>query len=404
LRIVFVVRAYPPARGGIESFVQLLERELSARHDLLVLAQRIDRGESTRLTDSLRPPPRFPAFTDVSARIAPLRVPPVRRALLLPLIYQVTPGLRRYAFGRNRVAATAFYSRMIWPILRRQFHGADIVHVFGGDLMKAAAIDAARKQGIPAVITPFVHPGQWGDDPASAAAYAKATRVVALLSSETAVYENLGVRADRVAVCGVCTPPLEGGEGEDIRRRFGITGPLVLFVGVRRPYKGVDVVIDASAHVASQRPGVTFAFIGPGPRLRDAPSEARILDVGEVSDLERAAWLDAADLLALPSAAESFSLSVLEAWTRKVPVVTSDVPALQELIQRSGGGLAVRRDPQSVAIAILELLGDPDRMRTMGEAGHSFWESEYTPAVVAGWHEQLYSELVSCGVSAPADD
>jgi hypothetical protein len=59
MRLVFVARAYWPAIGGVEGFVGLLGRELAERHELTVLAQRIDREESNRLTDSLDPPPSF---------------------------------------------------------------------------------------------------------------------------------------------------------------------------------------------------------------------------------------------------------------------------------------------------------------------------------------------------------
>src|SRR3954471_16122425 len=179
MRIVFVARAYWPAIEGVEGFVRQLARALAERHEVTVLAQRADAGESNRLTDSLDPPPPFEAFSDGGVRVEQIRVPPARLALLAPLAYQVTPVLRRYAYGRNRIAAANLYARVVGPVLARRLRGADVVHIFGGDLVKAAAVRVAGEARVPVAITPFVHPGQWGDDPASARVYRRADRVVA---------------------------------------------------------------------------------------------------------------------------------------------------------------------------------------------------------------------------------
>jgi glycosyltransferase involved in cell wall biosynthesis len=391
MRLVLVARAYWPAIGGVEGFVRLLARELGERHEVTVLAQRVDRGASNRLTDSLDPPPPFAPFRDGPARVAPIRVPTARRALMLPLVYQVTPGLRRHAYGRNRIAAAGLYARVVAPVIADQLRGADAVHVFGGDLVKAAAVRAARTARVPVAITPFVHPTQWGDDPASALVYRRADKVVALLESDAAVCRGLGVPADRIALCGICSPALPGGGGAAVRKRHGLAGPIVLFVGARRGYKGEDVLLRAAPFLSRVHPDAAFVFVGPGPPVRGA----HVVDAGVVDDEERAAWVDAASVVCLPSAAEIFPTAFLEAWSLRTPVVASDLPPLVELIDASGGGLAVPRDPERVARAIQEVLDHPDVAARMGEAGHAFWRHGYTPAAIARRHEALYADLAA---------
>jgi phosphatidyl-myo-inositol dimannoside synthase len=395
MRLVFVARAYWPAIGGVEGFVRLLARELAERHELTVLAQRVDRAESNRLTDSLDPPPSFSPFRDGDVRVSQLRVPWMRRALLSPLIYQVTPGLRRHAFGRNRIAAAELYARVVAPLIAGQIRGADAVHVFGGDLIKAAAVRAARQARVPVSITPFVHPSQWGDDPASALVYTRADRVIGLLEADGAVIRRLGVPPDRIAICGTCSPALRAGGGAAIRERFELGGPIVLFLGARRGYKGEDVLLRAAPFVSRVHPDAEFAFVGPGPALPRSAGDLRVIDAGVVDDDERAAWLEAASVVCLPSEAEIFPTAFLEAWSLKTPVVTSELPPLRELIDASGGGLAVPRDPERVGRAILELLDHPETARKMGEAGYAFWQQGHTPAAVARWHEALYADLVA---------
>jgi glycosyltransferase involved in cell wall biosynthesis len=393
MQVIFVARRYWPAIGGVETFMRHLALDLGSRHDVTVLAARIDDGPTTLLTDSLRPPPSFEPFSDGPVRVQPLRIPVARLALLAPLYMQVVPGLRRYAFGRLRIGAAALYSRVVAPLIADRIRNADVVHMWGGDFLAAAAVRAGRIRGVPVVVTPFAHRHAWGDDRASARSYRSASRVISLLDTEAGWYRELGVPANQIEVLGVCSPGVSAGGGAAIRERYQIHGPLILYLGVRRSYKGFDLLLSAAQRVAAQRPGVTFAFLGPGPALPSNGSIARIIDIGTVGDEDRAAWLDAADLLSLPSDSEILPGSFLEAWSVRKPVVTSNIPTLTELICKTGGGLNVPRHPEALASAILGLLADPCKLRALGEAGYRYWASHYTVPSVAEHHEHLYAAV-----------
>jgi glycosyltransferase involved in cell wall biosynthesis len=393
LRILLVARRYWPAIGGVESYLRCLARELGARHDVTVLAHRIDDGSSERLTDSLVPPPSFEPFDDGPVRITPLRISLKRRALMAPLVTQVVPVLRRYAYGRVRVTAAAFYAQLVGPIIAAEARGSDVVHMWGGDLVAAAAMRAARLIGAAGVVTPFAHANQYGTGPADVFAYREGDRVISLLETEAELYRSLGVASDQIAVCGVASPGVTAGHGDQIRQRFSIDGPLVLFLGVRRAYKGFGLLLQAAPLVARSRPDVTFAFVGPGEGVDEVPSPARVIDAGVVDEDERAGWLEAADLLCLPSEAEIFPGSFLEAWSVGTPVLASNLETLSELVEKSGGGWTVSRTPDAISHRIIELLASPDRLRDFGENGRSFWERSCSVAAVASWHEQLFVSL-----------
>jgi glycosyltransferase involved in cell wall biosynthesis len=378
--------------GGVESFLRYLATALARRHEVEVLAQRIDDGPTGRLTDSLQPPRSFEPFEDQGVRVRPLAITAARRLLMTPLLAQVVPVLRRYAYGRMRLPMSALFGQVVAPLIARAAQGANVLHVLGSDLLVVGAVRAGSILRVPVVVTPFAHRGRWGDDGASAAAYRAATRVVGLLETEAETYRDLGVPERRLEVCGVCSPGVPGGGGGRIRARFGIEGPIVLFLGVRRPYKGFELVLEAAPLVTAVRPEVTFAFLGPGPGL-GSHGVRQVVDAGMVSDEDRAAWLDAADLLCLPSESEIFPVSILEAWSVRTPVLTSAIPTLEELVDRSGGGVAAPRDPGGLAGALLDLLADPTRLRAMGEAGHRFWSAHHTVEAVASWHERLYEKL-----------
>jgi glycosyltransferase involved in cell wall biosynthesis len=397
MRIAFVARRWWPAMGGGEIFARHLARGLAERHEVTVIAHRVDQGPTTRLTDSLRQPPAFKPFDDGPVRVVPLRIPRGRQAALAPLVGHVTPGLRRHAYGRSRATAGRLYARVVGPVIARHASGADVVHMWGSDLVAAAAARGARIADTAFAVTPLAHEGQWGDDPASVDVYRHADAIFALLDVEADLYRRLGATPEAVHTVGVCSPGFQPGGGPDVRARHGIEGPLVLFLGVRRAYKGHDVVAAAAQRVAQTRPDVTFAFVGPGDPI-SSQGAARIVDAGEADEDERAAWLDAADLLCLPSAGEIFPVSILEAWSVRTPVLTSDIPTLSELVERAGGGVTAPRDPAAVTDAILALLADPQRLRALGESGHMFWSQNHTVQAVSRRHEEIYEALI--GVQA----
>lgn len=394
---MFVAGRYWPAQGGVETLVHHVARALAERHDVTVVADRIDEGIDERLGESLLHPPAFRPFLDGGVRVVPLVLRARHRLALAPLVAQVVPGVRRYAFGLPRVPMMALYAAVVSPLLSTHARGADVLHAWTMGFLGAAAIHAARLASIPAVLTPFIHPGQWGGDIASRRLLRRADRVVGLLDIERRTFGDLGVSPGRMATIGVCAPPVRTGGGGDLRRRYAIEGPLVLFLGVRRAYKGHDLLLSVADAVAAQVPDVTFAFVGPGEALDSRVTAARVIDVGPVDDDVRADWLDAADLLCLPSDHEIFPVSVLEAWSTRTAVLVSDLPPLEELMRRSGGGRTVRREPAALAVALVDLLKRPAERARLGAAGHEFWRTGHTPEAISARHERTYEALLHAG-------
>jgi glycosyltransferase involved in cell wall biosynthesis len=256
--------------------------------------------------------------------------------------------------------------------------------------MAVAGVETAQWLGKPAAISPFAHPGDWGFDSGSIRAYRAADLVIATTEADAEVYRGAGI--ERLAVVGLPVPQMPAPSEPNELRGVPIGAPLVVFLGGRRPTKGVDVLLHAAPLVWERHPDARFAFVGPGSPL--AVRDPRILDVGRVTDVERGAWLARASLLSLPSSGESFGLVIPEAWSLETPVVVSDLPVLRELVTRSGGGLLAARDAASMAGAIDSLLADPERARRMGQKGHEFWRRELDPRAVAERHVEIYEQII----------
>ncbi|MGV1006991.1 MAG: glycosyltransferase family 4 protein [Dermatophilaceae bacterium] len=133
-------------------------------------------------------------------------------------------------------------------------------------------------------------------------------------------------------------------EDADARRaRLGVGSGYLLFVGTAEPRKGLDVLVAALAR--PELAGRRLVVAGPSGwgevDVRDLARQAgvsdRVLVTGRLSDQDLAAVYAGSRALAMPSRAEGFGLPVVEAMALRVPVVTTDDPALVEV----GGGAAV---------------------------------------------------------------
>ena len=168
-------------------------------------------------------------------------------------------------------------------------------------------------------------------------------------------------------------PPPVAGEG-----RVGALEDVLLCLTVARltPQKGLFDLVEAAADVIPRLPNVRFVLAGDG-ELR-AQLEARVAALGLAGQVRFAGsrplavlarWLGAADLFLLSSHYEGMPLAMIEAMAAGCPVVATAVGGIPDVIADSNGGRVVpARNPHALASAIVEILGDPEKRRTMAAA------------------------------------
>lgn len=136
---------------------------------------------------------------------------------------------------------------------------------------------------------------------------------------------------------GVQPPPYA--QADSFRSRFGVAEPFMLYLGRIDRSKGCDVLIEdfVRFRAAHEQPA-KLVLIGELQLALKEHSDVRIL--GPVDEQTKWDALAACDLLAMPSAYESLSLAVLEAWSvGKAVLVNAHAAALVGQCRRSGGGL-----------------------------------------------------------------
>jgi phosphatidylinositol alpha-mannosyltransferase len=151
----------------------------------------------------------------------------------------------------------------------------------------------------------------------------------------------------------------------------------VVFIGRNEPRKGLPVLLKAWPRV-HERTGARLRLIGADPltvrwlaRRRGFSLEGIDL-LGAVHDDELTAELQAASLLVAPSlGGESFGLVLTEAFSCATPVVASDIEGYSQVAGPETGILVPPGDVDALGAALIELLEDEDRRRTLGVAARA---------------------------------
>ena len=135
--------------------------------------------------------------------------------------------------------------------------------------------------------------------------------------------------------------------------------------------KGFDVLIAATRMLAERAIPVEVVICGEGRERRALEEASRDLPVtlpGFVADAAQR-W-QGAHVFCLPSRLEGLPLSLLEAMTRALPCVASDVGDVGEALGAAGKTVPPD-DPRALADAIASVVADPDRAAAMGAAARA---------------------------------
>jgi glycosyltransferase involved in cell wall biosynthesis len=231
-----------------------------------------------------------------------------------------------------------------------------------------------------------------------------ADQVVFISAFVQAFFGRLKFRSPpRLVFNGVDTEvfrPACGEERAAARVRFGLEGPVALFVGRFVEKKGVEILRRAAA----RRPEVTFAFAGWG--VID-PAAWGLANVRVFSDLAGAGLADlyrASDVLVLPSQGEGFPLVVQEALASGLPVVCgaestgADAEAAAWL-----NGVAVEGvDQDAAAAAVLGAMDGALGANAPGDAQrrYEFVRRRYAWSAAADRYAQIIRGLIEAAPAA----
>lgn len=305
-----------------------------------------------------------------------------------PMLFQRHGGLQVQVAETVRALVAAGHEARLVDAARASRADFDLVHVFGSMNGNHRLVAAAKRAGLPVVLSALVAPswsaaagwrarlaGRLAGAISGAAvedtyahirsALRHADRLIALGAAE----KDAIVRGFRIAPAKVRLVPNGIGAGffdadpGPFRAAHGIQGRFALCVGAVSPYKNQLGLARALARLA---PPLPLVLIGPSDPARadylrevlGMPGVRWLGALGHDDPLLASAYAAAA-VLALPSRGEVFPLAVIEALAAGTPAVLTDESALA--LPDSAFALKTVRwnDPAAIAAAVAALLQRP---------------------------------------------
>ena len=383
-RIRFVLNnAY--AMGGTVRATLTLAAELAQRHDVEIVCVRRHRRD-----------PAFPFPAGVPVTVLDDRTDPAPS--LIRRVLRALPSLLVHPEDY------AYAGSSLWSDLRL----ARMLRAASGDLVVATrpgyALLLAALAPPDTIKVAQEHMYLEAHRPALAAAmrrrYPQLDAVTVLTDPDAASYAAvLGARAPRILRLANPVAPLTGGGTDPAAHRLAAAGRLT-------GQKGFDLLLDAFAIAARDRPDWRLEIHGAGPeravleqRAAKPDLRGRALLPGSANPLGPA--LARASLFVLSSRFEGFGMVIVEAMGCGLPVVSFDCPrGPAEIITAGEDGLLVpAQDVPALAQALGGLMDDEAARRAMGQAARATAAS-YRPAAVGARWDALIAELTAAAAGA----
>jgi glycosyltransferase involved in cell wall biosynthesis len=181
-------------------------------------------------------------------------------------------------------------------------------------------------------------------------------------------------------------------------------GNTILFVGSIGKRKGIFDLLNAIPIVIKDWEAARFIFLG---EEEIAGEKERVLQIcrqnnlrehvffaGWVTGDEKRRFYQQADIFTLPSHAENLPYSLLEAMAVGLPVVTTPVGGIPELVEDGREGFLIQPgDDQELAERILYLLRNPQLREELGRNARWRIQKQYSPEKIAEQWAVLYGAL-----------
>ncbi|MFV9505537.1 MAG: glycosyltransferase [Oscillochloridaceae bacterium umkhey_bin13] len=372
MHILQIYKDYPPVQGGIEGHVALLAEGLVARgHQVTVLYSALGRQTSRTQRNGVQLWGIGRLVTLASTPLSPGLPWFVARARpdLIHLHHPHPPGdLAALLAGRASPLVVSYHSDivrqrrlapLVQPLIRRSLH-------------RAGRIIAASPT------------------------YIRTSPLLAPLASRCRVIPY-GQPLDQLAQADPAAVAAW-------RARF--PGPIILFVGRLRYYKGLDQLIRAMASVPAQ------ALIVGGEAsvqqrdlinlAHDVGVAERIHLLGALDEASLRALYHAADVFVLPSneRSEAFGIVQVEAQAAGLPVVCTELGTGTSYVTQHGrtGIVVPPNDVTALARALRVLVANPALARAMGQAGRARASAEFGLERMLDRIEAVYHEAIHDGV------
>jgi glycosyltransferase involved in cell wall biosynthesis len=200
----------------------------------------------------------------------------------------------------------------------------------------------------------------------------------------------------------------------ELRAELGLEdAEIIMYVGRLTRQKGIPTLLKTVPLVLAQRPKARFVLVGPldteGPFAVDRASIDSLFPYVVATGLRKdvPALLGLANVFAFPTEyREGIPRVLLEAGLAGVPIVASDMPGCNDVVQDSFNGYLVPpRDTAAFANRIVELLAHAENAKAIGARSISLVRDRFGLARVVDAYSDVYQALFekTCGRGKQSD-
>lgn len=172
---------------------------------------------------------------------------------------------------------------------------------------------------------------------------------------------------------------------------------VVCFIGRLTAIKRIDRLIEVVRHTSRKIPNVRFIVAGEGNEL-ELVHKARqeglpVIALGWRSDVERI--MAASDLMVLTSDNEGTPVSLIQAGLAGLPVVSTDVGSVRDVVQDGKSGILTSTDPLAISTAVSNMLANPQLRRQYGDFARQDYSERYGSLTLVNSHLRVYRSLLN---------
>ena len=222
------------------------------------------------------------------------------------------------------------------------------------------------------------------------------------------VITEYGADSSRLTVIpnGVDIDLFAPSETSEARARLDLPADrfIVLYTGNLIPAKGVDVLLRACQVNAAKHPNILLIAIGQGPERDNLVKLATDLGIAERVTFagykplsEMPLWYQASDVFVLPSRAEGFGLSALEAMSCGKPVIVSCPPVGEhDFVWQNRTGLLIDYGhTEELAQALDHMASSPDLVQRLGTEARKLVARDFNWDIIGRKTAQVYLHLLA---------
>jgi glycosyltransferase involved in cell wall biosynthesis len=181
-----------------------------------------------------------------------------------------------------------------------------------------------------------------------------------------------------------------------IKKKYKIEGPFLLFVGRLAEKKGVKYLLDAMPEVLKQNPKTKLMIIGTGPlekelkhQTRDLKIEKNVIFMGAIQNSLLPKYYATADIFIGPSIVaeggdrEGFPTVFLEAMSSEIPILTTRIEGINEIIKEGKNGFIVnQKSSKEIIEKITYLLKSRRILERIGKISRKIAKEKYDWSII----------------------